>query len=93
MCQHAVDNPSSAMAVFVANLPPHDFFTEAALASSPKGEPSNAGWDYFAVAVCLSIFLLGMVAGIILCLTVKWINRLVEKLQCAVAADYYCAIL
>ena len=87
MYQHSVDNPTSALAVFVAHLPPRDFFTEAALVSSPKGEPSHAGWDFFAVAVFLSIFLLGMVVGIILCLTVQWISRLVEKLQCAVAAD------
>ena len=39
------------------------------------------------LAVFLSIFLLGMVVGIILCLTVQWISRLVEKLQCPVAAD------
>ena len=37
--------------------------------------------------VFLSIFLLGLVAGIILCLTVQWISRPVEKLQRAVAAD------
>ena len=64
MYQHAVENPTSAMAVFVTHLPPHDFFTEAALVSSPQGEPSHAGWDFFAVAVFLSIFLLGMVVGI-----------------------------
>jgi hypothetical protein len=87
MYQYAVDNPTSSLAVFVAHLPPHEFFAEAALVSSPKGEPAHAGWDFFAVAVFLSIFLLGMVVGIILCLTVQWISRLVEKLQCAVAAD------
>ena len=87
MYQYAVDNPTSSLAVVVAHLPPREFFAEAALVSSPKGEPSHAGWDFFAVAEFLSIFLLGMVVGIILCLTVQWISRLVEKLQCAVAAD------
>ena len=87
MYQHAVGNPTSGLAVFVAHLPPRDFFTEAALVSSPKGEPSHAGRDFFASVLFLSIILLGMVVGIILCLTVQWISRLVEKLQCAVAVD------
>ena len=87
MYQYAADNPTSSLAVFVAHLPPHEIFAEAALVSSPKGEPALAGWDFFAVAVFLFIFLLGIVVGSFLCLTVQWISRLVEKLQCAVAAD------
>ncbi len=82
-----MDKPTSALAVFVAHLPPRGYFTEAAFVSSPKGEPSYAGWDFFAVVVFLSVFLLGMIVGIIHCLTAQWISNLVEKLQCAVAAD------
>ena len=71
--QHAVDFPASALAVAVAHLPPREFFADAAVVSLPKGEPSNAGWDYTAFVMFLSIFLLGVVLGIILRLVAQWI--------------------
>ena len=87
MYQQATENPTSSLAVFVAHLPPHNFFTEAASVSSPEGEPSEAGWDFFAIAVFMSIFMLGVVVGIVCCLITQWLYKLVEKLQRACAAD------
>ena len=54
--------------------------------SSPEGEPSQAGWDIFAIVVFMSIFMLGVVAGITCCLTAQWLYKLVKKLQRAHAA-------
>ena len=54
MYQFATENPASAIAGFVAHLPPRNIFTEAASVSSPEGEPSQAGWDIFAIAVFMS---------------------------------------
>ena len=87
MYQFATENPTSSIAVFVAHLPPRDFFTEAGSISSPEGEPSQAGWDIFAIAVFMSIFMLGVVVGIVRCMVTRWLYKLVDKLQRACAAD------
>ena len=87
MYQFATENPASATAGFVAHLPPRNIFTEAASVSSPEGEPSQAGWDIFAIAVLMSIFMLGVVVRIVCCLITRWLYKLVEKLQRACAAD------
>ena len=87
MYQYATENPTSSLAVFVSHMPPRNFFTEAASVSSPEGEPSQAGWDIFAIAVFMSIFMLGVVVGIICCLIAQWLYKLVEKLQRAHAAE------
>ena len=65
---YATENPVSAVAAYVAYLPPRNFFTEGAPVSSPEGEPSQAGWDIFGIVVFMSIFMLGVVVGITCCL-------------------------
>ena len=87
MYQFAIENPASAVATCVAHLPPRNFFTEGAVVSSPEGEPSQAGWDIFAIVVFTSILILGMVVGIACCLIAQWLYKLVEKLQRAHAAE------
>ena len=87
MYQFAIENPTSTVATYVAHLPPRNFFTEAAPVSSPEGEPSQAGWDIFAIVVFMSIFMLGVVVGIACCLIAQWLYKLVEKLQRAHAAE------
>ena len=87
MYQFATENRASTVAAFVAHLPPRDFFTQAAPTSSPDEEPSQAGWDIFAIVVFMSIFILGVVVGIACCLIAQWSYKLVEKLHCAHAAE------
>ncbi len=84
MYEHALAFPASTLATFVAMLPPREACANVEVISLSKGEPSYQ-WDYFAMAVFMSIFMLGLICGIALCIPMQWIFVLVERSRCACA--------